>query len=1019
MKPSQSLSGHPGRTDRLCWSPDGRKLASAGRGVIWIRDSADRRGYVLDPRGSSPFEIAMAVRGQVVVSGSGAWLKFWDIASGSLLGVAPGFESMCVQAPTGEWVLTRERSTGAFCLLIPSRSGEYVVDRRISAMPFGQAHGATAISPDGNTAYVGASGGRVASLPLTATSAAAWLRSDAGADAAADAWTSLSVTPDGRYLVGANLDHRIYVFDLAASRLSRILEGHTAPVVGVDSSPTGELFVTKGFQERIMLWRTSDWECVEHFAERAPTAAFGAAPRFNPTDPELLVSFGDESSDLRIWKLDLRALLGAARSSGSRRLVTARVGLLGDPGVGKSGLGHRIAAGVFRDTSPTHGQQFWVTTALAGERADGAACQVVLWDFAGQPDYRLVHALFLHDLDVGLLLFDASREDSLRGVEYWHAHLRAASQHAARILVAARTDVARPGRNTASIRAFCAARGIDGQYVETSARRGDGILELASKVKAAVPWDRLPITTTDVLFQAVRAAVFDLKQDARRRPFVTWETLSTFVPPAVTRVELEASVANLQKHGYVMVIRPAEGASLVLLAPDLLINLCASLVLEARDNVDGSGALEEARLMRGQYAVPELNDLDASDRSTLLDAALTLFLDRALCRREQLGDETLLVFPTLIDAVETAEGPTAPLVDDTTYRLRGPVQNVYPGLVILLGYTRLFGTSQLSRNEAWYTSDGYACGVRLVRQRPGAIDLVLSYQVDTPPYLRRLFQGLSEKFLARSDIDISVIPPARCGSCGRLQNREASVARIDDGRNYIACEECGRRVALLQFDAAQSGGSFAPSERAAIGREDTRSHRRVKFEAWLVRLKRRLEASDIKPPSCFISYAWGDDARARWIEQLAADLSNFGVVVTLDRWHSMAISTNVARFISGLDDSDFVLVIGTPDYLWKRDAEKADETSRGYIVAAEIDLIESRLSRGNERRKASVLPLLLSGRADDAFPALLRGRTYADFRDPDHYFETLAEVVLTLFGLANAEDGRAMRSMMSELMSET
>ena len=50
----------------------------------------------------------------------------------------------------------------------------------------------------------------------------------------------------------------------------------------------------------------------------------------------------------------------------------------------------------------THGQQFWLLEQLCKKRQDGTECEAVLWDLAGQPDYRLIHALFLDDADLAL-----------------------------------------------------------------------------------------------------------------------------------------------------------------------------------------------------------------------------------------------------------------------------------------------------------------------------------------------------------------------------------------------------------------------------------------------------------------------------------------------------------------------------------------------------------------------------------------------------------------------------------------
>ena len=61
--------------------------------------------------------------------------------------------------------------------------------------------------------------------------------------------------------------------------------------------------------------------------------------------------------------------------------------LVGDSGVGKTGLGWRLAHGAVKEHASTHGQKFWVHEQLGTQRQDGTRCEAVLWDLAGQPDY--------------------------------------------------------------------------------------------------------------------------------------------------------------------------------------------------------------------------------------------------------------------------------------------------------------------------------------------------------------------------------------------------------------------------------------------------------------------------------------------------------------------------------------------------------------------------------------------------------------------------------------------------------
>jgi len=68
-----------------------------------------------------------------------------------------------------------------------------------------------------------------------------------------------------------------------------------------------------------------------------------------------------------------------------------------------------------------------------------------------------------------------------------------------------------------------------------------------------------------------------------------------------TDAEMMTAVGHLANYGYVRVLRTSKGEERILLAPELLNNLAASFVLEARRNPMGLGSLEERRLLAGEY----------------------------------------------------------------------------------------------------------------------------------------------------------------------------------------------------------------------------------------------------------------------------------------------------------------------------------------------------------------------------------------------------------------------------------
>lgn len=169
---------------------------------------------------------------------------------------------------------------------------------------------------------------------------------------------------------------------------------------------------------------------------------------------------------------------------------------------------------------------------------------------------------------------------------------------------------------------------------------------------------------------------------------------------------------------------------------------------------------------------------------------------------------------------------------------------------------------------------------------------------------------------------------------------------------------------------------------------------RTTYETALVRIKGFLRDQGVKAaPTCFVSYAWGVSEHERWALRLADDLRNADIDVILDQWNNPAIGSSVARFISRIEQSEYILVIGTPSYRQKYENKVSQY---GSVVAAEVDLIHVRLT-GTEVQKTSVLPVLLAGEKHSSFPPLLHDRVYGDFTQEEFYFVTLFNLVLTLY----------------------
>lgn len=253
-----------------------------------------------------------------------------------------------------------------------------------------------------------------------------------------------------------------------------------------------------------------------------------------------------------------------------------------------------------------------------------------------------------------------------------------------------------------------------------------------------------------------------------------------------------------------------------------------------------------------------------------------------------------------------------------------------------------------------------------------------------------LFQGLFEEFLRGRDVTVTKFPPVACPKCRYRQQRGEVVKRIGEGKGFLFCGECGEKITLPKEGEKVM---LSRAEREQLGEERERTRRRTAFESALVRVKAVVRDEKKSAPSCFVSYAWGEAEQERWVRGLANDLMNAGVEVILDRKDNPQIGASVARFISRIETSDFVAVVGTPSYRLKYENQVSDA---GSVVASEVDLINLRLI-GTEAEKETVLPLLVEGDERASFPPLMRGKVYGNFVEEKFYFAVLFDLILTLY----------------------
>jgi small GTP-binding protein len=485
--------------------------------------------------------------------------------------------------------------------------------------------------------------------------------------------------------------------------------------------------------------------------------------------------------------------------------TNAKVLLVGDSGVGKTGLANYLALGIKDEERNTSTDGAWATQWKLPHNVnkDGVEREIWLWDFAGQVDYRLVHQLFMDDTAAAVLVFNPQAENPFEGLGQWdHDLQKAARKPFAKLLVAGRIDRGGLVVSVASMDKFVRERGFRPPLHLTSAKTSEGCDTLREAIIEAIDWRNIPETTSPVLYHRMKQEILHLRDSGLvliRLAELKQRMEMALIGERFELAELLTVVGLLAGPG---MIQRVDFGGFILLRPEVLSRYAAAVVRKVRKHPQELGCIREDELLAGKLDYQDFERLPAEDEAVVLRTLHETFVSRAWCLRQPHGGTALLTFPSYF----RRERPNAPEHPNVlvTYRFTGPVDDIYATLVVRLHHTEAFDSDQLWKDAADFkTQIGHSLGLKLTREAEGTARLEVYFNPDVDENSRLVFLRYVHNHLNEYARDVVRLRHYACGNkkCDARDQPFSDQAKIDKalapgGKGKVFCTDCGKPINL-------------------------------------------------------------------------------------------------------------------------------------------------------------------------------------------------------------------------------
>jgi WD40 repeat protein len=619
-------------------------------------------------------------------------------------------------------------------------------------------------------------------------------------------------SPDNHRIASGSDDCTIRLWDVKSGRCLRILEGHRSAVLCLAWNPDGRFLISGSLDNTVRLWSMQKGICVGILVGHS-----GSIWSVRWAADGCRAYSGDENGEIRTWDLsefvtsspkETRRIQFPALALQEIKYTNAKVLLVGESGVGKTGLSNYLAHSIkVVDDKPlpsTDGA--WAThwPLKHDNQKAGMEREIWLWDFAGQVDYRLVHQLHMDDAAAAVVVFDPQKENLFEGLGQWDRDIqKATGKSLAKLLVAGRVDRGSLVVSDASMKKFMKERGFVGSLHETSAKTGAGCDQLREAIVLAIDWKTIPKTTSPALYHRLKQEILSLRDSGFvliRLAELKQRMELTLRGENFELAELEAVVSLLAGPG---MIQRLDFGGFILLRPEVLSRYAAAAVRKVRKHPQELGCIREEELLAGDLDYQDFKRLPREDEAVVLRTLLETFISRAWCLRQSCDGSAMLTFPSYFRR-ERQEQPSHPSVL-VTYRFDGPADDIYATLVVRLHHTVAFnqGTELWKSAADFKTQIGAKLGFTLLRDNEGTSRLEVYFEPNVDGNSRVLFLRYIHDHLMQQAQNVVRLRRYYCAdkTCDGAKEPFPDQAKIDKalapgGKGKVFCPDCGEPIVL-------------------------------------------------------------------------------------------------------------------------------------------------------------------------------------------------------------------------------